>query len=83
MSNPPVSAAELASCLVTLHERGVLNEKALLAVCKDLLDHKPLTVVGLAAVFGVAPIADLFRQKGFLRWPSLTTAAARRRSASI
>jgi hypothetical protein len=55
----------LCDCLLTLHDRGAVNEDALLGVFKDLLDHKPLTVDHLSAAFGPEAIYEALRQAGF------------------
>lgn len=52
--------------VTTLHDRGVIDENALCAVLKDLLDGKPLTYAGLASVFGVEAIRNLFFEEGVL-----------------
>lgn len=55
----------LLDCLTTLHDRGAVNEDALLGVFKDILDHKALTVDNLSAVFGPEAIYEALRQAGF------------------
>jgi hypothetical protein len=65
----------LCDCLLTLHDRGAVNEDALLGVFKDLLDHKPLTVDHLSAAFGPEAIYEALRQAGFM--PDSPNAARR------
>lgn len=45
--------------IMVLHDRGVLDENALLAVLKDLADGKPLTFACLAGIFGVECVNEL------------------------
>jgi hypothetical protein len=45
--------------LETVHERGVVNKVALLEVCGELADGKPLTLDALVRIFGVAPMFHL------------------------
>jgi len=51
--------AEVAMFLGILHDRGLVNETALLDVCRQLVQHKPLTIDHLVAIFGVGPIYTL------------------------
>jgi hypothetical protein len=66
MPNGALFFLQLEGFLVTLHDRGVVNEDALLAVLKDLLDNKPLTLLQLAAVFGIERIYEAVREEGFV-----------------
>lgn len=54
-----IFAAALATQLEVLHDRGAVNETAMLQVLQDLVDRKPLTLDHLTAIFGVAPIYNL------------------------
>lgn len=71
---------QLEDFLTTLHDRGVVNENALLAVFKVLLDGKLLTLDNLAAIFGVETIFNLTLAHGTTAVDAMytrTTARAR------
>lgn len=51
--------AHLARVLTDLHDRGLVNEVALLEVLQHLIDGAPLTLDHLIAIFGVGPIYHL------------------------
>lgn len=50
---------QLQSVLPALHDLGVVNEEALLAVLLELVNAKPLTLDHLTAIFGVDRIYAL------------------------
>lgn len=49
----------LEGYLVAAHDRGLINENALLAVLRELLAGQPLTLSMLSSVFGVQPIYEV------------------------
>lgn len=59
----PVVHSELEAFVWILHERGTLRREALLAVLKDLVDDKPLTLYALASIFGVEAVNAAFYEE--------------------
>lgn len=57
---------QLEGFLVTLHDRGVVNEDRLLELFKNLLDGQPLRIDQLSAVFGPEAIYEMLQAEHFL-----------------
>jgi hypothetical protein len=59
--NGPLFFMQLEGALVAAHDRGLVNETAVLEVLRELLQRQPLTLDRLVRIFGVQAVHDVTR----------------------